>query len=185
MKLHLCCGDIYLEGYLNLDIKGQLVNKSSIKDLNKNKTTLSNYFKHPFGSPRRKIIVDKNMDLLKSWKLKKDSIDGIVMISGIEHFYLQDAKFIISEIKRVLKPNGKLIIDFPDIKKQIKLYYDKDPNFCMELIYCNHKDIFSAHHWGYTTETFFELLGNGWKSMKKKTIVKHAYPMIGIVAIKG
>jgi len=182
-KLHLACGDIYLKGYENVDIGGILSKECSRKELNKNKTTLNKYFKYSFGSPRRNIIVDKKMNLLDIWSYKENSIDEIVMISCIEHFSKKDADFIISEVKRVLKSGGKFIVDFPDLKEQFLKYYEKDPEFYMELVYCNHKNQYSIHHWGYTEDTFKKALGDSF-SCVKKTVVKHDYPMIGIVATK-
>lgn len=183
-QLHICCGDIYLSGYTNIDIKGKTIFEVPLWKKDKNVTTLDNYFKYPFGSPRREVIVDKNMNVLEPWDFEDNSVDEIVMISAIEHFTPKDAKYIISQIKRVLKPGGKLIIDFPDLMKQIVLYYDENPEFCMELIYCNQKDECSMHHWGYTRKSFFKFLGEGWEHIKYKTIVRHSYPMIGCIAIK-
>lgn len=181
MKLHLCCGDVYLRGYINCDIEGESVEYWPI---NPNETTLEKYFKYPFGSPRRPIIRDNFLDMTKVWPIQTDSVKVIVMISSIEHFNKKEGLFIVSEINRVLRSGGKLIIDFPDLKKNIETYYETNPEFLMELIYCNQKNEFSYHKWGYTEESFKELLGSGWKSIERKTIVHHDYPMIGIEAIK-
>lgn len=182
-KIHVGCGDVYLEGYDNVDVDGVFVD--DIEE-NTNVTTLDNYFKFPMGSPRRNIIVDGFLNVLQPWDAYEDgSIEEIVMISCIEHFTKKEAEFIISEIKRVLKPGGKLIIDFPDLKKDFEDYYVSDPEWFMELVYCNHKNEYSCHKWGYTMETFRNLLGDGWQSVKWNTVVKHDYPMTGCVAIKG
>ena len=186
MKLHLACGDVYLKGYENIDIDGKLVSEVSKKELEANSTTLDNYFKYKFGAPRRDIITDVKMDLLKSWNYADKSIDEIVMISCIEHFTLDEAGKIIQEIKRVLKPGGKLLIDFPDIWKSILKYYGKDPEFCIKLIYCNHKNEYSAHKWGYTKDTFRELIGGGkdWDKVIFRNIVNHDYPMQGVECVR-
>jgi len=183
MKLHIGCGDIYLKDYVNIDVIGDLTTEVTREELKENETTLNKYFKHLFGSPRRKIILDRKMDLLKKWPFKDNSIDKIVMISCIEHFYKKDAQFIISEVNRVLKRGGIFLVDFPDLEKQYKKYYKKNPEFFMELVYCNHKNKYSIHHWGYTTETFKQMMGLNFLCIKKQ-IVKHDYPMIGIKAVK-
>jgi len=184
MRIHLCAGDIYLENYLNIDIKGKLVTKVSKEELEKNKTTIDKYFKYSFNTPRREVIVDKKMDITKSWDFKDNSVEEIVAISTIEHFTLSEARFIMSEIKRVLKSSGQLIIDFPDIKETIKQYLDITPQFCMRLLYCNQKDKYSTHFWGYTKETFRELLGYDWQEIVWGDIIEHSYPMIGVLCIK-
>ena len=181
-KLHVCCGDVYLKGYVNVDIKGTPV--EDVAD-NPNLTTLSRYFKYPFGSPRREVIIDKRMDVMEPWDFEDSSIDEIVMISSIEHFTRKQAEFIISEVKRILKFNGVFVFDFPDIKKDLEQYYENNTDFLMTLIYCNQKDKYSAHRWGYTKETIKGLLGEGWKDIEFKEVVKHDYPMIPVCAIRG
>lgn len=206
MKLHLCCGDIYLKGYINIDIHGYIVDKEKncaiqtvkgiidtfdLKAGNPNETTLDKYFKYPFiedpierAKNKRPFIIDKEMNILERWPFEDESVEDIVMISCIEHFNPKtELPHILSEMNRVMKKEGRLIIDFPDIKKQVDEYYDKDPEFCMELIYCNHKNPYSIHHWGFNEKTFPNYLGRNWE-YTFETVVKHEYPMIGVIAIK-
>jgi cyclopropane fatty-acyl-phospholipid synthase-like methyltransferase len=124
------------------------------------------------------------MNILEKWDYQDETVNEVVMISAIEHFTRTEAEFIVSEIKRVLVPEGQLIIDFPDIKKDVEIYHDKNPEFLMELIYCNHKNRLSTHNWGYTEKTFTKLLGSGWKEIIWTDIVKHDYPMLGALCIK-
>lgn len=191
MKIHLACGDVYLDGYINIDIGGVYSDNVGEEELNKNLTTLDKYFKYPFiedkekrQANRRPIIVDRMANILEEWNFEDESLDEIVMISCFEHFYPQDALRILDEVKRTLKKGGKWIVDFPDIKKQVELYYDVAPEFCMELIYCNHKNKFSIHHWGYTEKSFAKLFDKDKFKVEFKTIVEHAYPMIGAVVTK-
>jgi hypothetical protein len=182
INLHICCGDVYLEGYTNIDIKGRLIQNHQ---KNPNKTTIDKYYKHPFRKSKpREFLIDKQMNILQRWDYKDNSVDEIVMICAIEHFTRTEAEFIISEIKRILKPGKQLKIDFPDIREDVKRYYKHNPEFLMELIYCNHKDKFSTHNWGYTKTTFRKLLGKGWKEIVWINPVEHDYPMIGAVCIK-
>lgn len=183
INLHICAGDVYLApGYINIDIKGKLATEVTN---NPNKTDLEHYYKYAFRKSKpREFIIDKQMNILEKWDYKDNTIHEIIMISAIEHFTRTEAEFIISEIKRVLKPSGQLIIDFPDVKKDIELYYDKNPEFMFELLYCNHKDRLSTHNWGYTKITFEKLLGNGWKEIIWTNIIEHNYPMLGVLCIK-
>lgn len=182
IKLHVCAGDVYLKGFINIDIKGKLA--TEIKN-NPNKTTIDKYYKYDFRKSKpREFIIDKLMNILEKWDYDNKTVQEIIMISAIEHFTRTEAEFIMSEIKRVLRPEGQLIIDFPNIKKDIELYYYKDPEFMMELLYCNHKDRLSTHNWGYTQETFLKLLGDGWKEIVWGDWVEHAYPMVGALCIK-
>ena len=183
MKLHLGCGDIYLKDYINVDINGKYVLQCNSDEIERNATTLDKYFKYTFGSERRNIILDKKMDLLKKWDFANESVDEIVMVSVIEHVSHKDAKFIVNEIQRVLKVSGKVLIDFPDLKNQFLKYYETNPEFYMELVYCNYKNEFSIHRWGYTEETFKKLFGDRF-SYNFRSIVNHDYPMIGCEVTK-
>ena len=97
-QIHLGCGDIYLEKYVNYDVCGKFVNEVSEEELEQNKTTLTKYFKYPFGSPRREVIYDKKMNLLEfPWDIKDNSIDKTVMISCFEHFTEKEALCVVNE----------------------------------------------------------------------------------------
>jgi SAM-dependent methyltransferase len=183
MKLHLACGDIYLWGYQNIDIGGLFATECTPELVEANMTTLDNYFKYPFGSPRRPVIMDHHMDLTEPWCYGDEVASEIVMISAFEHVTRQNAIHIVKEVSRVLKHGGKFIVDFPDIRKDYELYYDSDPEFFMELVYCNHKNEYSVHRWGYTPDTFRSLWGDQF-IVEEKSIVEHAYPMTGMVVTK-
>jgi len=178
MKVHLCCGDIYLDGYKNIDISGSRRGEVIVG------RSLKNYYLERFIGSKQPTVIDQKMDLTKfPWPFKDNSIQEFVMIQGIEHFYKKDAFHIVQEIQRKLKKGGRFLVDFPDIKKTVETYIESDPEFAMRFIYCNHKNQYSVHHWGYTRETFRELLGSGWK-IRFRTIVKHDYPVIGCEATK-
>jgi len=170
-----------MPGYINCDIRGTIYT-SDMGEMPK--ISLDNYYSGREIGKRGNIIVDKLMDITKPWDFESGSVEEIVMISAIEHFPPNTAKFIVSEIKRVLKSGGVLRVDFPDIPKTIKQYYEYDPEYCMRLIYCNHNDEYSQHNWGYSIISFVDLLGDGWEKISIKDIVKHNYPMIGVEAVK-
>lgn len=181
LNVHWCCGDVYLDGYINLDISGTLISDVSV---NPNKTTLDNYYAHPFDinfarRERRIFIVDCIANIMERWPFENETVSKIVMISCWEHFTKEQVQHILCEIKRVLKVGGKLIVDFPDLKKDLELYLEADPEYCMELIYCNWKNEFSCHKWGYTARSFAMLWDDRFL-VQKKTYVQHDYPMIGM-----
>lgn len=180
MKLHLCCGDVYLRGYINCDVTGVLAGNLSHIEM----TTLDNYYACRTLGQRKAIIVDRYLDLTTiPYGFNSASIDEIVMVNSIEHFTHDTAIRIVAEFKRILKAGGRLLVDFPDIAETVKLYYDSNPNFCMRHIYNTHKDTYATHQWGYTKKTFLELLGDGWDVIWRD-IVEHDYPVIGCEAIK-
>jgi hypothetical protein len=182
MKLHICCGDVYLKDYVNIDIEGVMATEVTPQP-----TTLQKYYTKPFSvefnsRPRGQFIIDKKMNILEKWDFPDSSTQEIVMISAIEHFTPKQAEFIVNEARRVLKEGGEFIFDFPDLPNQILKYYYTNPEFLMELIYCNNKNDHSKHMWGYTPETARKLLGHGWRDIYDINVVKHDYPMHGILA---
>lgn len=187
MKIHLCCGGIYLKDYINCDIDGILL---ELAGSNSNETTLDKYFKYPFEQnaalrTRPRFILDLKMNILERWPFAAKSADEIVMVSAFEHFEHRDEiPHIISEACRVLKPDGVFKFDFPDIKAQVDQYYGKDDEFLMELIYCNHKNKHSMHLWGYTPQTLPSYLNPNVWQLEFKDVVKHDYPMTGCWATK-
>ena len=179
MKLHLCCGDVYLEGYVNIDIHGSCV--MGLKG-----TDLANYYTKPINSNagQRAILVDRKMDITKYWDYKSGSIDEVLIICGIEHFTKPQAEHIISEANRVLEVGGKFRFDFPDILETFKRHQD-NPEYVIRLLYGSGKNLESTHKWGYTDKTILEVLSHtDWQSVTFKELVKHDYPMVGVEAIK-
>lgn len=197
-KIHLCAGDVYLTGYENCDIDGEVLDdltKNLIADgivENVNETTLDNYFKFPFEPDaskrvRRKFVLDTKMNILAKWPWENESVDEIVMVNGWEHFtHNLDIPHIYNEIKRVLKPGGLFKFDFPDMKAIIEKYHDdeNDPEYCACLIYCNHKNQYSIHHWGYTKKSIQIYFPRTEWNLEFKDVVKHDYPSQGVWATK-
>lgn len=171
MRLHLCCGDIYLKGYVNIDCVG-IPPPKGYKGI-----TLNDYFKNKIIGKPGYVYVDRILDLTKSWDYKPNSIFEVVMINGIEHFDLFDARRIVFKIKKILKVGGKFLVDFPNLKEIGK---EQDEEWACRLLYGS---IVNPHKWGYTKNTFLKLLGDGW-NVKFRDIVKHDYPSTGVEAVK-
>ena len=196
MKIHLCCGDIYLRGYENCDITGKVldaVNRALIADgavENINETTLDKYFKFPFEPDpnkriRREFILDRQMNILEKWPWADNSVDEIVMVNALEHFEHKDeVPHIINEAKRVLRKGGLFKFDFPDMKGIVEQYHDTNPEECVSLLYCNHKNKYSIHNWGYTTKSISNYFKPEDWDLEFKDVVVHDYPSQGVWATR-
>lgn len=189
MKVQLTCGDVYLLGYENCDIVGEILQASNLEFAeNPNETTLDNYYKIPFEPDfnkrvRRTFIVDRIMDIKQVWPWENNSVDEIAQISSFEHFqHRTEVPHIISEAYRVLKVGGIYKFDFPDVF-EIVMQYDGD--YMMELLYGNHKEGgLSEHEYGYTwdsIQSYFDV--NKWV-LENRATVKKDYPSIGVWAKK-
>lgn len=97
MKLNVCCGGDYREGYINIDFSD----------------TRSD------GEP---IKVDLKRDVLKDGlPYETCSIDEIRFSESLEHFCRFDGLKILKELFRVLKIGGKLDLTVPPALQQMKI----------------------------------------------------------------
>ena len=63
-------------------------------------------------------IVTRVVDITKKFPFEDSSFDGVFCTGTLHLFNLETLKGILSEIKRVLKTNGKMVLDFAtDIKR--------------------------------------------------------------------
>ena len=101
MKLHLGCGSDYLDGYINVDKfdyeKGDTSRRGSKYDVKADIFTL------PFRSK---------------------SIELILIVHVLEHFYRWDTIDILREFSRVLQAGGKLVVEMPDLDRCIQWYVE-------------------------------------------------------------
>jgi predicted SAM-dependent methyltransferase len=176
-RVHLCCGDIYLNGYENVDRVGAL--RLTIP----NGSSLENYYNHSLHDNREPVI-DRWMDIERGWMYEPESVDEFVMISAFEHFSREAAERLLQNVYVSLKFGGVFKFDFPDIEETVRKYH-REPEYMMRLIYGSQKNDGAFHRWGYTQKTIGEKLAiNPWKSIEFGDIVKHEYPMQGVVATK-
>lgn len=84
------------------------------------------------------------------------SVEEIIAVHVIEHFYLWEVQPLLAEWRRVLAPGGKLILEQPDIAKAAMLYLRNpaDKGY-MFAFYGDpgQRDERMCHHWGWTPAT--------------------------------
>lgn len=180
-RIHICCGDVYLDGYENVDIAGDVIELTRENTL---KTTIENYYNKPFGEPVRRAIIDYHLDLIgQEWPYEINSIDEFLMICALEHFLPHEIETIIGRLRYSLRPGGKLNIEVPDVVATVEQFAN-NPHLMFKLIYATSRDIYSCHRWGYTQETLNKVMGDSWASVEAKTIIKHSYPVLGVECVK-
>ena len=145
MKIHLACGRHVLDGWVNVDL-----------------------VKHP-SAKKDPELLGVNVDSLPFDDCSADEIMGIHIF---EHFYQWEIPALLAEWSRVLKPNGKLILEMPDVVKAAKNLI-KDPQNLQEAMYplygdCMLKDPLMCHKWGWTYQTIDPFLKDaGFSKMKE------------------
>lgn len=207
-KLHLGCGNIYLEGYTNIDLyetNSKIAKKCTKEELAVNSTTLDQYYKYPRmeGYPQEmRNIADLFWDILQIDKAyQNNTIDDIVCIQVLEHFRKQDAHLLLLKCYDLLKEGGRMVISVPDIegyafdlvdiKEDQKDWEEKieatEKN--MRYIYGSQKrdDGRSVHRHGYTLSSLIYVLTKaGFKkdNIKVSNIIRHDYPAIVVEVFK-
>jgi len=194
MKLHLACGPVYLQGYTNIDIKGELA-KDRPDLVKKNVTTVEKYFKTPYvkrplgHNVRKEIVVDLKSDAIRL-PYENDSIDEILSVNFIEHLKYWDFIRALKEWRRILKLNGLLIIDVENIiviSKMLLAAKDREETeWALRMMYCHARDKYDVHHWGYYPEYLKLILSeNGYGKFKvMKNYIRHVYPVFQLFARK-
>ena len=94
VKLHVGCGNIYLDGFINIDL-----------------------------DPAHKLKVDLRADI-RDLPFKDNSVDVILAYHVIEHVHFHEALEMFKNWYRILKPGGWIVIECPDLVKTSKSFLD-------------------------------------------------------------
>ncbi len=136
IKLHLGCGTVHLDDYINVDLR----NYKGVAD------------------------VVASCDALP---YEKETVDEIISFHLFEHFDEEKAKDLLKYWYNLLKFDGKLIIECPNILnlcKRMLEVYEKDGNLRPGYIFGAHSRIGresipnDVHQWGYTPESLSKYL---------------------------
>jgi len=194
INLHLGCGTVYLENWINVDIyqEGYTYLANERKDLLEyNKTTIDRYYKYPFGKRKDDfVVVDQYLDLTKTpYPFEENCVNKILVVGTFEHFSYDEGVELLREWHRILVIGGAALIDVPDLVGTFKLLENaktrEEMNWAIRLIYGSQKNQFSFHKWGYTFETISDVCNRvGFRIVERIDLIKHDYPMLMVQAIK-
>lgn len=96
VKLHLGCGEKYLEGYINIDYPPS---------------------EHTVMTVKADIYQD-----IRTLEYNDNSVDEIRNHHLFEHFPRAEALKLLADWRRWLKPGGKLLIETPDFEESARAY---------------------------------------------------------------
>jgi predicted SAM-dependent methyltransferase len=116
--------------------------------------------------PRADIVCDiRNLGFTGD-----NTVEEIIAIHVIEHFYKWEIQTMLQEWRRVLVPGGRIILECPNLKKVAQFYLmGAGDNMGMWGFYGNPdlKNEYHCHHWGYSPETLeYELRQAGFKNIE-------------------
>lgn len=132
MRLNLGCGGKKLLGYINIDRENN------------------------YSENKPDVVAD-----IRKLPYEDNSVDEVLAIHVIEHFYLWEVEDVLKEWRRVLKPGGALIVELPCLEK-IMYWLLTEPKIHMTLwgLYGDpgFKNPDMVHKWAYTSKQMAHLI---------------------------
>jgi len=199
LKLHVGCGTVYLEGYVNLDlpVEGYSFLAAERPDLlERNRTTLDRYYKKEEsrgtleGGPRepQACVVDRYapMDALP---YAPGSVDEIRSVQSLEHLDMREGPRVLRHWYEILKPGGILHVDVPDFEETARqlLAQQDEPSkdWFYRLIYGSQKNPYAFHKNGFSPARLERMLREaGFREVRHIPNTIHFYPVVIAEAIK-
>jgi hypothetical protein len=192
MRLHLGCGTVYLEGYLNIDSSNNPQATLSFQrpDLvEKWKTTRNQYYSKQgelnlSAVTKREFVADGLFDIT-DLPFPSNSVEEILVVQTFEHFSCSQIDKALRCWYDILVQGGFVDIYVPDIQRSIDLFIDSDTRQrrieVARLIFGTRKGDLFYHHYGYEPEGLEKiLLNHGFKNIVKEESSMHAYPSFRI-----
>ena len=109
-------------------------------------------------------LYGSDMDIdIRKLPFDDNSVDEIMAIHVCEHFYIHDILKVLKEWRRVLKPQGKMVLELPCLDKVLAHFIKGSPaNMTLWPLYgdpATHKDGEPAlHKWCWSFAAFRDLL---------------------------
>lgn len=172
IKLHIGCGTIYKEGWINIDNNSD----NNIKKL------------------------DFMWDLRKPLPLPENSVDFIYNEHFLEHLTVDNGGGLIKNLMKILKPNAVLRIAMPDLRKSVENYMNKNylsenrvelKKYGLDFIQTNAEALnidfrWWGHQWLYDWEELERRLKEaGCIKIKKCNLNESEYPELQNLETRG
>ncbi len=141
IRLNLGCGDKILPGYINVDVA-------------------------PSRSGRQPDVI---CDLRDLSTFADNSVDEVMAIHVVEHFWRWEIEGVLREWVRVIKPGGLMVIECPNLITACELFiqdpekYSSDTNIGQRTMWVFYgdpawRDPLMVHRWGYTPSSLAAML---------------------------
>ena len=129
-------------------------------------------------------IADIKCDLRKL-EIASDSADAVAAVHVLEHFYEWEAFDVLTEWKRILKPNGKMILELPCMDKVFAYVHNcvvskqpLQPFMTLLALYGDpkHKQPAMCHKWGWFQEPLRQMLESVGMERIEFCVPKYHFP---------
>jgi SAM-dependent methyltransferase len=198
LKLHVGCGTVYLDGYVNLDVpvEGYSFLARERPDLmERNRTTVDRYYKQEETreslearaaqeASRREpqfCVVDAYAEATRL-PYKPGTVDEIRSVQCLEHLPMAEGPRVLRYWYEVLKPGGVLHVDVPDFEetaRQLLAQPDEaSKDWYYRLVYGSQKNEFAYHKNGFSPARLEHLLREaGFREVRHLPNTIHFYPV--------
>ncbi len=197
-KVHVGCGTVYLQGYINVDVRIPGISflaKDRPDIVKHNITSVDRYYKFKVGRKEietmklanKFVVVDRFADALHL-PFRKNSLDEIRAVQVFEHFTYKEGEKLLDHWHDLLKPAGLIHIDVPDLDETIKGYLKaqsvKDKCWYLRLLFGSQKNSYNLHKAMYSKNMLKILLRKyGFYRIRERANI-HFYPAFAIEARK-
>lgn len=163
-RLHLGCGSVYLEGYVNVDLPrdGIFSSKDRPDLVLDRKTKESDYYGHStsettqsLSQPKSKAkdgVCDVYDNACELETFEAGSSMEILSRQMFEHLSIAEARKALASFMRVLQPGGMLRIDVPDHDGTVEALLSTKDSFYVRHLFGTRRDEYGYHIMSYTRE---------------------------------
>ncbi|MEX2284736.1 MAG: methyltransferase domain-containing protein [Gemmatimonadota bacterium] len=111
-------------------------------------------------------------DLERGLPLADAAADFVYSSHVLEHFYLADARRLVAEMLRILKPGGTLRLCVPDLEHAMRLYQNGNRRDALEYFFTNDRaPYFRQHRYMYD----FELIAGLLRDAGFSSVTRYSY----------
>ena len=199
IRLHVGCGTVYLDGYVNIDVPvdGYSFLASERPDLVEgNRTTVDRYYKHDEsratlerGPGRTQACVVDRYAPMDALPYPPNSVDEIRSVQCLEHVSMKEGPRILHHWHEILKPGGVAHVDVPDFEETARQLLAQPDEAAKEwyyrLVYGSQKNAYAYHKNGFSPARLERLLREaGFRDVRHVPNTIHFYPVTIAEGIK-
>lgn len=196
IKLHIGCGTVYLEGYINIHPAPDGLAGFYPEEVKRNKTTIANYYTKPIDNRPKFHVADVRASLDDLLEVLPESwignIDEICMFHVLEHIPKYEVDEKLKFINKLLSENGRFRVAVPDTDGFVLEFAEKlksgiseeEKEWYYRCIYGTQKDKWSHHYCGYNKYRLSKLLTDNGFSKIIELPNQNFYPSIHLLAAK-
>lgn len=194
MRLHVGCGSVYLDGWLNLDVRTPKTFLAADRPdlVEKRKTSEDKYYgRHS----------DKSIETMRAGPLDQEyvcdaygsfdsipagywEVEEVLARHSFEHLSIGEAHRALDSIDEIMKPGGVLRLDVPDHEGTLKAYRESGDEFYVRHLLGPRRNEFGFHLMSYTRDRLKALVEDHGFLFEREEENIHFFPAFCIRFVK-